>query len=164
MIGDSIPVLSSFELQEYLYKAAASPRRRHPKILHQSGDGFNQVFNFMMEDTYMQPHLHPSKEKIEQIYLVQGCFAVLIFNKEGDIEKISILEKGRLERIEISAFTWHSYVMLSNNVVTYETMMGKFHPDTWKELADWAPTEQSKESIDYLEFLKRQVKGDLAEW
>ena len=157
MKGDLVPELSSLELQECLQKAADSPRRRHPKILHQPGDEFNRVFNFMMEDTYMQPHLHPGEEKIEKMYLVQGSFAVLIFNDKGDVEKISILEKGRVERIEIPAFTWHTYVMLSENVITYETMMGKFDPETWKELADWAPGENTQASNSYLESLKQQA-------
>ena len=48
----------------------------------------------MMEDTYMQPHLHPGAEKVEKMYLIQGKFAVLLFNEKGDVEKVSILEKG----------------------------------------------------------------------
>jgi len=157
MKNDSIPQLSSFELKKCLQKATDSSRRRYPKILHNPGDEFNQVFNFMMEDTYMQPHLHPSEEKIEKMYLVRGSFAVLFFNNKGDVEKVSVLEKNKCDYIEIPAFTWHTYVMLSENVVSYETMMGKFDPKTWKMLADWAPTENSQESESYLELLKQQV-------
>ena len=151
----SIPMLSSGGMQECLKKAADSPRRRYPKILHQPGAEFNQVFNFMMEDTYMQPHLHPGEEKIEKMYLVQGSFAVLFFNNKGKVKKVSVLEKGGCEYIEIPAFTWHTYVMLTESAVSYETMMGKFDPETWKTLADWAPGENTDESIDYLNELKR---------
>ena len=83
MKKSSIPKLSSAEMQECLKKAADSPRRRYPKILHQPGAEFNQVFNFMMEDTYMQPHQHPGEEKIEKMYLVQASFSVLFFNNKG---------------------------------------------------------------------------------
>lgn len=152
-----IPELSSAEIQECLQKAADSSRRRYPKIMHQPGDEFNQVFNFMMEDTYMQPHLHPGKEKVEKMYLIQGKFAVLLFNEKGDVEKVSILEKGECEYIEIPAFTWHTYVMLTKSVVSYETMMGRFDPETWKTLAKWAPRENSYESDSYSESLRRQV-------
>ena len=103
----------------------------------------------------MQPHLHPSEEKIEKMYLVQGSFAVLFFNDKGDIEKVCILEKGGCEYIEIPAFTWHTYVMLTDKVVSYETMMGKFEPLTWKMLADWAPAEVTVDSVNYLNSLKR---------
>jgi len=109
----------------------------------------------------MQPHLHPGDEKIEKMYLVKGCFAVFFFNDKGKVEKVSILEKGRCEFIEIPAFTWHTYVMLSGSVVSYETMMGKFDPETWKTLADWAPGENTPESKSYLELLKQQAKRKL---
>ncbi len=156
-----IPKLSSTEIQKYLQKAADSHRRRYPKILHTPGAEFNQVFNFMMEDTYMQPHLHPGEEKIEKMYLVQGCFAILFFNVIGKVEKISILERGECEFIEIPAFSWHTYVILSESVVSYETMMGKFDPETWKTLANWAPGENTPESKSYLELLKQQAKSIL---
>ena len=152
-----IPKLSAAEIREYLQKANSSSRRRYPKILHKPGAEFNRVINFMMEDTYMQPHLHPGEEKIERMYLIQGKFAVIFFNTYGKIDQIASLEKGKLEYTEIPAFTWHTYVMLSKSVVSYETMMGKYDPETWKTLADWAPAENSKESITYVNELKQKV-------
>jgi len=104
----------------------------------------------------MQPHLHPGEEKIEEIYLIQGKFAVIFFNNKGEIEKLSSLAKGGMECIEIPAFTWHTYVMLSESVVTYETMMGRYDPKTWKTLADWAQAENTEESITYLNELKQK--------
>ena len=154
-----IPKLFPTEMSEYVQKAASSPRRRYPKILHKPGDEFNRVINFMMEDTYMQPHLHPGEEKIEKMYLVRGKFAVLLFSDKGEIAQIISLELGKTEYVEIPAFTWHTYVMLSESVVTYETMMGKYDPETWKALAAWAPTENTGESITYLIELKQQVKA-----
>ena len=153
-----IPKLTPTEMSKYVQKAVSSPRRRYPKILHEPGDEFNRVINFMMEDTYMQPHLHPGEEKIEKMYLIRGGFAVLLFNNNGEIKEIAPLEKGEIEYIEIPAFTWHTYVMLSESVVSYETMMGKYDPETWKTLADWAPTEDTEESIIYLDELKQKVK------
>ena len=153
-----IPKLTPTEMSKYVQKAVSSPRRRYPKILHEPGDEFNRVINFMMEDTYMQPHLHPGEEKIEKMYLIRGKFAVMFFNNKGEIEGIFFLEKCGIEYIEIPAFTWHTYVMLSKSVVTYETMMGKYDPKTWKTLADWGPAENAEESIDYLIELKQKVK------
>lgn len=155
MLATQIPDLQPSELQSGLRDAANSPRRRHPKILHQVGDEFNRVFNFMKEDTYMQPHLHPGKEKIEKMYLVKGSFSVLFFDNEGSVEKVVDLKKGARESIEIPAFAWHTYVMRCENVVVYETMMGKYEPETWKTLADWAPSEDNSESNSYLASLKQ---------
>lgn len=153
----NIPTLSEQDIQEGLRSAELSPRRRHPKILHKPGAEFNQVFNFNMHDTYMQPHLHPGEEKIEEIYVVSGKIAVLYFDNAGAITKITHLQKGGTEVIKVPAFTWHTYVMLTDRTVSYETMMGKYDPKTWKHFADWAPLENSEASYDYLNFLKAEA-------
>ena len=159
MVENGIPELTKGEIHEYLERARSTPRGRYPKILHGPGDEFNRVINFMMEHTYMQPHLHPGEEKIEKMYVLQGRFGVLLFSDAGEVEQVTFLEKGRTEYIEIPAFTWHTYVMLSEVVVSYETMMGKYDPGTWKTIAEWAPAEHTKNSIAYLKELKRKVKG-----
>ena len=157
MKNTQTPTLSSDEIEIYFEKAHVSPRHRYPKILHKQGSQLNQVFNFMLEDSYMQPHLHPGEEKIEKMYLVMGSFAVLFFNDKGEVNEVSLIEKGKCEYIEIPAFTWHTYVMLTDSVVSYETMMGKYDPETWKILADWAPSENSQGSFSYLGILKQKV-------
>jgi cupin fold WbuC family metalloprotein len=150
-----IPNLSEREIQEGLSQAKMSPRRRHPRILHNPGDEFNMVINFMLADSYMQPHLHPGWEKIEKIYILQGKIAVLFFDDDGHVTSCTTLEKGATEKIEVPAFKWHTYVILSNFAITYETMMGKYEPTTWKEFAERLPKEDSPESLAYLTELKR---------
>lgn len=137
-----------------LRRAAESPRHRHPKILHAPGDELNRVFNFMMRDSYMQPHHHPGPEKIEHIRVVEGSLAVLFFDDAGNVEQIFHLAKGAVEHVAVPAYTWHTYVMLSDHVITYETMMGQYEPASWKEMASWAPPENSPESARYLATLK----------
>lgn len=156
------PALSEQEIQDGLKLAGGSEKRRHPKLLHKPGDEFNCVFNFMMRDSYMQPHLHPGVEKIEKIYLVQGSAAALFFDNDGEIIKCTVLGKGGVDLIEVPAFTWHTYVMLTDSVVTYETMMGVYQPETWKHFAKWAPQEGTLESNKYLELLKSKVTQGLS--
>lgn len=156
-ISAEIPKLSSFEIKNCFLKATSSDRHRYPKILHKPGDEMNRVFNFMKENSYMQPHLHPGDEKIEKMHLIQGKFAVIFFDDEGEITSIEKLEKNKQEYIEIPAFSWHTYVMLSEETICYETMMGKYDPDTWKKLANWAPQENLPESQAYLDLLKQKT-------
>ena len=156
-----IPSISEAEKMAGLQLAAASVRRRFAKILHQPGSDFNEVFNFMMEDTYMQPHLHPGDEKIEMIYLVHGELAVLFFDNKGVVIKCILLNKEGVDMIAVPAFTWHTYVMLSPSVITYETMMGKYDPQTWKDFFTIAPEENTDKSIIYLESLKIRAKDIL---
>ena len=149
----NIPELSELKLQEGLLKARTSSRRRHPELLHKPGDEFNRVFNFIMRDSYMQPHMHPGDEKVEEIFLVRGRAAILFFDESGNVVKTIYLEKEGIDCVRVPAFTWHTYVMLSDEVVTYETMMGKYDPMTWKRFAAWAPEESSPASLIYLRSL-----------
>lgn len=155
----TIPTITGQEKKEGLQQAAESFRRRHPMILHQQGAVFNEVFNFMMDDTYMQPHLHPGDEKIEKIYLVQGKVAILFFDDAGSVIKCTLLEKEGVDMIEVPAFTWHTYVILSPSAITYETMMGKYDPQTWKDFFNIVPAENTAESIEYLYLLKEEAKN-----
>ena len=62
-----IPELSNKEIKFHFTEANKTSRRRSPLILHEKGDYLNKVFNFILEDSYMHPHLHPSDEKIENM-------------------------------------------------------------------------------------------------
>ncbi len=159
MPDNKIPALSEREIQDCLKLADSSEKRRYPKLLHSPGDEFNCVFNFMMRDSYMQPHLHPGEEKIEKIHLIRGKVAALFFDDQGAVKNCTVLEKGGIELIEVPAFTWHTYVMLTDYVVTYETMMGVYEPKNWKKFAEWAPQEGTMECPKYLDLLK--LKRDL---
>lgn len=154
MLNNEMKTLTEQNIQDFIKLADGSVKRRYPKLLHTSGDEFNRVFNFIMLDSYMQPHLHPGIEKIEKIYLIRGKLAVLFFDDFGTVERCTVMEKGGIELIEIPAFTWHTYIMLTDWVVTYETMMGIYEPATWKKFAEWAPKEGIPESLTYLKSLK----------
>jgi len=107
----------------------------------------------------MQPHFHPHEEKIEGIEAIQGKLAVLFFNDKGEVIKSVILEKKGDEesRVDVPGFAWHTYIVLSDTAVTYETMKGVYDPKTWKEMAPWAPLENTPESQGYLDFLKKEA-------
>ena len=155
MSHNEIPKLSEQEVEDFLKLADGSEKRRYPKLLHSPGDEFNRVFNFMKRNSYMQPHLHPGEEKIEKIYIVRGKVAALFFDDQGSVETCTVLEIGGVDHIEVPAFTWHTYVMLTDCAVTYETMMGVYDPSTWKKFAGWAPQEGTSECVAYLDSLKR---------
>jgi cupin fold WbuC family metalloprotein len=96
-------------------------------------------------------------EKIEKIYILEGRLAVFFFDDAGEITKTTILEKGGIGMIAVPAFTWHTYAMLTEYAITYETMMGKYDPQTWKDFFTIAPAENTKESIEYLKRLQGTV-------
>ena len=152
-----LPAFSHEELSQSFIEAANSPRKRFPKILHQQGDYDNEVVNFVLDTSYMQPHLHPGDEKVEKMYLLSGSFALILFDDSGDVINIIILKKGGRESIEVPAYTWHTYVMIAEKVVIFETMEGVYEPKTWKEMAPWAPSEDTPEAQKYLSMLKIKI-------
>jgi len=158
MNAEQLPNVPDEEVNQCFSEADQSIRKRFPKILHNQGDYHNKVINFVLDDSYMQPHLHPGDEKIEKMYLLEGSFALIIFDDAGAIIDIIILEKGGRESIDVPAFTWHTYVMLTNKVIVYETMEGIYSPSTWKEMAPWAPLENTPEALAYLETLKNNIR------
>ena len=154
-----IPEISAEVVTDQFENASRSPRKRYPKILHKQGDYLNKVFNFIYAESYMHPHLHPSEEKNEKMYLVEGAFGLITFSNKGEIVGTTVMEKGGQEFIEVSAFTWHTYVMLTKKAIIYETMEGVYDPSTWKTMASWAPVEDSPEAMPYLDMLKKQFRG-----
>ena len=153
----ALPQLSIKEVSDYFSKAEQSTRKRFPKILHNQGDYYNKVINFVLDNSYMQPHFHPGDEKIEKMYLLKGAFALIQFDVKGEITNTTILEKGARESINVPAFSWHTYVMLTKEVIVYETMEGVYEPSTWKVMAQCAPVENTQEAAEYLNFLKSKI-------
>ena len=82
----------------------------------------------------------------------------MIINSTSKGVELAVLEEGKLDFIEVPAFTWHTYVMLSDEVIIYETMEGIYDIDTWKKMASWAPKENSLDASKYLEMLKCKVE------
>ena len=150
---DRVPLLTDSEITAGIHQAKISPRKRYAKVLHEEGAEFNEVFNFINQASYMHPHLHPGNEKIEKIYILKGSAAVLFFNETGEITDCSILDSTTNKVITVPAYVWHTYVMLTDWVITYETMDGRYDPATWKTLAPWACSEDSTGAGIYLEQL-----------
>jgi len=157
MSNFKIPDLTQSEIDEGTKFALSSDRHRYPKLLHKKGDEFNRVFNFMTRDSYMQPHLHPGSEKIECIHIVSGELATIFFDDQGHVVDVHLLSKDHKPFINVPAFTWHTYIILSDIAITYETMMGVYDPQTWKHFASWAPTESDPRSSSYRESLRSLI-------
>ena len=59
MKEENIPELSKENIEAFLLRAANSPRRRHPKILHDTGAELNKVFNFMIDSPQLALNIAP---------------------------------------------------------------------------------------------------------
>ena len=108
-----IPNLSDEIFVEMLHQAKKSIRHRYSYVLHKQGAEFNKVFNLMQHNSYMQPHLHPGKEKIEKIHIIKGSVCCFFFDDYGKVtHKIDLKTNGK-KFISVPAFTWHTYAITS---------------------------------------------------
>ena len=148
-----IPNLKIEDKKKYFKKAKLSKRKRFPFIIHKKGDEFNQVFNFILEESYMQPHMHPKTKMIEKMHLISGSFKLVFFNDNGKPTKIYNIDKNN-KNVKVPGFTWHTYVMTAKQTIVFETMMGAYNPLTWKKMPEWAPEENNINAQEYLETLK----------
>ena len=82
-----------------------------------------------------------------------------MFDDNGDVDETIILKEGKREFVEVPSYTWHTYVMLSDKVIIYETMEGVYDVSSWKKMAPWAPKENTPEADNYLAKLKVNLSG-----
>jgi len=154
-----IPSLSQEEIDEFLLKAGNSERRRALKILHEPGAGLNRTINFMMPDTYLQPHNHPweeGKEKIERYKILGGKLALVFFDNKGNVKRAVVLDE-KSDVYAVNPSEWHTPIVLSEYALCYEEVKGVYDPAHYKEMAKWAPKENTPEVPAYLDFLKKEV-------
>jgi cupin fold WbuC family metalloprotein len=149
-----IPELSSHERVSLKNLALMSPRRRAHKVMHKPGSYVNEVFCGLLSGTYMRPHLHGSDEKIEYIYILDGKLGIVFFDKDGKVNDWRVLDNEVYPLVRIPAFTLHTYVPLSEFVLTFETMNGIYEASTSKDFPAWAPEEGAAEAITFAKHLE----------
>ena len=99
--------------------------------LHKKGDKLNRTFNFLTRKTFMRPHCHEQEGMVEEIRLIEGKIRVYYFYEDGRIKDIIDLQRGG-QYIQVPSKQMHTYVVLSERAMTYETMNGIYEESTWK--------------------------------
>lgn len=121
--------------------------------------------NAIHVDSYIPPHRHSLDQKSECLIAVGGLFALLIFDAEGRI--LSVTKFGSElycgfdddcgVGVDIPPNVWHTVLALSTSAILFEVKEGPFNPSLSKELAPWAPVEDSPHALEYLQALKNEV-------
>ncbi len=142
-------------------QAIASIRKRKNHNFHKDyNDNLQRLLNAMEPDTYVHPHKHETPNKREVFIILRGSIAVIIYDNTGTITNITILNHNNgIYGVEIPPATWHSLVSLETNSVLYEVKDGPYDVNTDKIFATWAPSENTKEAIEYLKHLKHVISN-----
>lgn len=136
--------------------ASGSIRKRQNYNIHQSyQDACQRLFNAIEPGSYIHPHRHASDPRDEMLVAIRGLMALVAFDEHGKITETIYLgtEKYGLNVfpvVEIPSNTWHTVVALKSGSVLLEIKSGPFDPEQPKELASWAPMENTPDAANYL--------------
>ena len=155
---------------KYLNKLSAAakknPRQRQHINIHKSyQDNSQRLFNALEPGTYIRPHRHLSDPKDELLIAIKGLMALIIFDDFGSVEEIHLLDPNGKKKsvigVELSSNVWHTVLALEKNSILLEVKAGPFDPLKPKDLAAWAPDEESSLKKDYYECLNKLVLSSL---
>jgi cupin fold WbuC family metalloprotein len=123
-----------------------------------------RLFNAIGVESYIPPHRHYQDAKEETLIAVKGLFALIIFDEDGEITRVSKFgtEKFLTEGIanvgvELTPAVWHTVLALVEDSILLEVKSGPFIASAAKEIAPWAPAEDSSEAAHYFNNLKKLV-------
>ncbi|MCB4421463.1 cupin fold metalloprotein, WbuC family [Synechococcus sp. HB1133] len=150
-------------IKQYLAEAQKAVRLRTCINLHKEGDELNRTFNFLSRNTFMKPHKHDEEGMIEEIRLVRGKIRIYYFDKNAKIERTILMDKPG-EFVHVPNKKIHTYSVISDTAITYETMTGIYAKDTWKKFPEWAKylNEEGIRGEKHSEELKEKEKGQTA--
>jgi cupin fold WbuC family metalloprotein len=146
-------------LDELTAEARFNRRKRQHKNIHETyQDPCQRLFNAIEPSSYIRPHRHRTARKAETLIAVRGLLAMLTFDEQGkilDVIRFSSGSRGLVFAVgaEVPANTWHTVVALETGCVLLEIKAGPFDPDEAKDLAPWAPFEDSPSAVTYLQQL-----------
>ena len=142
-----------------------SPRSRVNFNLHLDyAEPCQRLFNAIGVESYIPPHRHFQDPTEETLIAVKGLFALIIFDEAGEIKRISkfgtekFLSQGVANiGVELSPEAWHTVLALVEGSILLEVKSGPFIASAAKEMAPWAPAEDSSDAAYYFGNLKKLV-------
>lgn len=158
-------VFSADYLNEVTAQAQCSPRKRQHRNIHQSyADPCQRLFNAIEPGSYIRPHRHATDPRDELLIAVRGSMALVTFDEQGMVTGVVRFGANRNDDrfavgAEVPANTWHTVIALEPGCVLLEVKAGPFDPNQPKDLAPWAPDEDTVAAKDYLNNLIESVAG-----
>jgi cupin fold WbuC family metalloprotein len=150
-------------LDELLIATSESPRKRYtwsPK--DPSYMGCRYMVNAMMPGTYIPPHRHNFDGGNELWYVLRGVIIPVLFSEDGKIiDTYNLSSDEKFPLIELPEKIFHTLLVLKKPSIILEISKGPYDPKTFKEIASWAPSEDSREAGAYLKELEKRVARKL---
>ena len=137
-----IAAIGVAELELLKSAVAKSPKGRVRINAHLNDDDrLHEMFIAFRQDSYLQPHKHPSKT--ESFHLVYGAVDIVVFEDDGRVRQVIPLGAGDPKRAfyyRMSKPFFHTLVIRSDLLVIHETTNGPFQPSE-TVYASFAPAD-----------------------
>jgi cupin fold WbuC family metalloprotein len=139
-------------------RALASQRLRTNHNFHSGNeDNPHRFLNVMARGTYVPPHRHLHPPKSETFLLLEGKIGLFLFDDAGNVTQAEVLGGTQRLGADIPPGVWHTLVVLTPFVVSFEVKPGPYVEKGDKEFPSWAPRESDAEAGVYLEWLVQQL-------
>ncbi|TRW50186.1 cupin fold metalloprotein, WbuC family [Aliidiomarina halalkaliphila] len=140
-------------------KASDSSRLRAHFNLHRSyNDAIQKTLICILKGSYIPPHFHRHAHQKELFVVLQGKVKVIFFERNGVIRDNVFLEQGGF--IEITPYSIHSVVCLSEFANVLEIKSGPFTESDSKEFLEWTIEEGEEQADRYLAWLESASAGE----
>jgi cupin fold WbuC family metalloprotein len=123
-----------------------------------SSDQLHEMIIAIEQNSYIRPHKHPAKS--EAFHVVEGDVDIIIFDDDGDIQRVVPLSAPGGENsfyYRMSQPFFHTLIIKSHLLVVHEITNGPFRPEG-TIFADFAPAESdAAATTGYCADLKRRA-------
>src|SRR5437016_3169335 len=137
-----IATIGSEDIEVLRQAVRQTPKRRVRINAHPgSNDDLHEMIIAIEPGSYIRPHKHPGKS--EAFHIIEGEVDIVVFNEEGNIERIvSLAAKGSRYPFyyRMSTAYFHTLIIRSDLLVVHEITNGPFL-STGTIYAAFAPEE-----------------------
>jgi cupin fold WbuC family metalloprotein len=148
---------------DYLNKLTAqsqgNSRWRQHRNIHESYDAPSQrLFNVIEPGSYTRPYRHANKLKDQILIAIPGLMALATFGEQGEVTGGVCFNAGRNGEdfsagAEVPSGTRHTVIALGSCCFLLKLKTGPFDSNQPKNLAPWAPDENSTQATTYFQLL-----------
>ena len=157
--------MDSSLIKSLLMTDSFNERARAHHNFHDSYKAQCQILmNVISSDSYIRPHRHLMAKKKEYLFALEGSFALLEFNDNRDISKVSYFSTEKHSSRNSTAYgvcvepsAWHTVISLLPTSTILEVKEGPFDPLSAKEFLLGTPEEKSADAQIYLDYLKSEL-------
>lgn len=158
MDSERIQTIDLQLLDQTTKNAKSAERKRINFNFHQPQDTLQRFLNAIEPDSYIRPHRHTNPLREEIFLVLRGTGAVIIFDDDGEVEKINLLDQNLgYWGVDIPGGPYHAIVSCETGSVFYELKEGPYNPNTAKEFAPWSPPEDTPEAKEFLSNLQKSI-------